>query len=58
MLCDVVDKIKNSYPTHSTWSMRGIGRYEFWCDASSIALGVVIVKVRYRIDDGEWIRKK
>ena len=58
MLNEIMTKVRTSDPVKGVWTVDGKDSVNVWCDASNIALGVVITVDRMVIEDASWIRKK
>ncbi len=58
MLNEIMTKVRTSDPVKGVWTVDGKDSVNVWCDASNIALGVVITVDGMVIEDASWIRKK
>ena len=57
MCTDLLNRVKQNDPCRGHWRVESIG-CNMWCDASSIALGVVMEVDGQVVEDNAWLRKK
>ena len=57
MLREVLARIEAEDPVQGKWAVLNKDEGEIWCDASSIAVGVVVQVNGSTIEDGSWLRK-
>ena len=56
---EIMQRLQNSDPAGGTWSVQMKGKcLNVWCDASSVASGVVLECDGKRLEDGAWLRPK
>ena len=58
MLSDLGMRIKREDSVGGSWSVKNTVENVIWCDASSIALGVVLQVGGNVVEDAAWLRKK
>ena len=58
MIQEVVDRVKKEDPVKGSWAVPKMGDAIVWCDASSIALGVLLEINGQKVEDAAWLRKK
>ena len=57
LLHELVNVIKKDNPVRGTWQLKNLSACTVWCDASSIATGVVLESENSVIEDASWLRK-
>ena len=58
-LCRAVeDQVSREDPVNGKWTVKSTGGVSLWCDASNLALGVVISEDGSVIEDHCWLRPK
>ncbi|KAK3882626.1 hypothetical protein Pcinc_012994 [Petrolisthes cinctipes] len=55
---EVFQMVKRDDPVKGCWHVRGERSGVVWCDASSLALGVVLEMNNNVVEDAAWLRKK
>nr|XP_047143321.1 uncharacterized protein LOC105844469 [Hydra vulgaris] len=58
MMQEVVDKAVKYDPAKGVWNVKPNASLTVWCDASSLAKGVVITQGDRKIEDATWLRPK
>ncbi|KAK4318086.1 hypothetical protein Pmani_010884 [Petrolisthes manimaculis] len=58
MIKDVIERVQLDDPVRGNWCVPGVKHGVVWCDASKIALGVVLEIDRKIVEDAAWLRKK
>ena len=58
MLIETFNRLKLEDPMKGTWLVSNSRNGTVWCDASSIALGVVMEIDGNLVEDTAWLRKK
>ena len=58
MMRQVVDKVLKCDPAKGVWNVKPNASLTVWCDASSIAKGVVVMQGTQKIEDAAWLRPK
>ena len=58
MIREVVEKVKLEDPVRGSWCVSGDRCGVVWCDASKIAMGVVLEVGDRVVEDAAWLRKK
>ena len=58
LLREVVGKVKHEDPVSGCWKVEKSDSCEVWCDASSLALGVLLEVNGRTVEDAAWLRKK
>jgi len=56
-LREMVEHVRKEDPVHGTWQVNNRGKGVVWCDASDLALGVVVEIEDAVVEDGAWMRK-
>lgn len=54
----ILERVEENDPCRGTWSIGDCKVGTLWCDASSIAMGVLLEVNGKIIEDGSWLRKK
>lgn len=57
-LKDVLRRLREKDPARGAWKAATDGDCKVWCDASSLAVGVVIEMSGKVVEDASWLRKK
>ena len=57
VLGEIIHRVQDSDPVGGVWQVKQRQECEVWCDASSLALGVVVEVNGKCIEDGAWLRK-
>ena len=57
LLKDLLARVRAEDPVRGKWSVRATTACRVWCDASSLALGVVVEMQGAVIEDAAWLRK-
>ena len=55
---EMLDRVKRDDPVKGSWAVPKTSSGVIWCDASSIAMGVLIEKGKTVVEDAAWLRKK
>lgn len=55
---EVVDTVKRKDPVSGVWNVKEKEHGVVWCDASNLALGVILEIGNVVVEDGAWLRKK
>ena len=58
MIREVVEKVIKCDPPKGVWNVKPNVSLTVWCDASSLAKGVVIMQGDKKIEDATWLRSK
>ncbi|XP_004206581.2 uncharacterized protein LOC101236889 [Hydra vulgaris] len=58
MMQEVVDKAVKCDPAKGVWNVKPNASLTVWCDASSLAKGVVITQGDRKIENATWLRPK
>jgi len=58
LLIDIEKRLESADPVRGSWRVDASHNVEVWCDASSIAIGTVLVVDNKVIEDGCWLRKQ
>ena len=58
MLQDVLERVKKEDPVKGIWHVQISNSGVIWCDASSLALGVLLEMNGVAVEDAAWLRKK
>ena len=58
MIGEVIERITKEDPVRGRWAVCNTTKGTVWCDASSIALGVVLEIDTVEVEDAAWLRKK
>lgn len=58
MIKEVMDQVKSADPVRGRWSVNKTTCGSVWCDASSIAIGVLLEIGGEAVEDASWLRKK
>lgn len=58
MLQDILRRVRQEDPVRGRWHASKLGKGVVWCDASSIATGVILEIDNQTVEDGAWLRKK
>ena len=58
MIKEVVEKAIKCDPAKGVWNVKPNASLTVWCDASSLAKGVVIMQGDKKIEDATWLRSK
>ena len=58
MLQDVLERVKKEDPVKGIWHVQISNSGVIWCDASSLALGVLLEMKGVAVEDAAWLRKK
>lgn len=58
MIKDVVERVRREDPVKGRWYAPKSGTGIMWCDASSIATGVMLEIDGIEVEDAAWLRKK
>jgi len=54
----IIEKVKTEEPTKGRWDVPKTTSGTLWCDASTLALGVVLEIAGRVVEDATWLRKK
>jgi ribonuclease HI len=57
MLIDLLERVRADDPVRGKWHVPGTQSCRIWCDASSLAYGVVAEVAGEVIEDAAWLRK-
>lgn len=55
---DVMSRLSKDDPVKGVWEVNPCDEAKIWCDASNLAIGVVIEVNNVVIEDAAWLRKK
>ena len=58
MIMEVMEKVIKCDPAKGVWNVKPNASLTVWCDASSLAKGVVIMQGDKKIEDATWLRSK
>lgn len=58
MMCELLDKVRKEDPVKGKWYVPAAECGVVWCDASSLATGVVLEIGGNVVEDAAWLRKK
>ena len=58
MVCDILARVQSEDPVSGVWHVPNSNRGRVWCDASDLALGVIIEVEGVVVEDATWLRKK
>lgn len=58
MIKEVMEQVKKADPVRGRWSVNTETGGSVWCDASSIAVGVLLEIGSEAVEDASWLRKK
>lgn len=58
MIKEVIERVKLDDPVRGNWCVPGVKHGVVWCDASNIAIGVVLEINGKIAEDAAWLRKK
>ena len=58
MIREVIARVKEEDPVKGKWHVSNAEEGVVWCDASSLALGVVLEIGGVTVEDAAWLRKK
>ena len=58
MLCESLTRVEQSDPVRGRWPIPPGMSGRVWCDASSLALGVLVEVEGVAVEDGSWLRTK
>lgn len=58
MMGEVMERVKKEDPVKGRWTVPKRGDAVVWCDASSIAMGVLLEVDGQGVEDAAWLRKK
>ena len=58
VIAEILSRVKNEDPVRGRWSVTPSTQGTVWCDASSIAMGVVLEIGEVVVEDASWLRKK
>lgn len=58
MMKDIVERVHREDPVRGRWHAPKSGRGVVWCDASSLATGVVLEIDGIKVEDAAWLRKR
>ena len=58
MLQDVLERVNKEDPVKGIWHVQRSNSGVIWCDASSLALGVLLEINGVAVEDAAWLRKK
>ena len=58
MLQEVVERVRENDPVKGKWQVPKSDKGKVWCDASDLALGVVVEIGDAVVEDAAWMRKK
>ena len=58
MLRDVIERVNIKDPVTGVWHVQKSNNGVIWCDASSLALGVLLEMNGAIVEDAAWLRKK
>ena len=58
MVREMLDRVKRDDPVKGSWAVPKTSSGLIWCDASSIAMGVLVEKDNMVVEDAAWLRKK
>ena len=57
LLRDLIARVKKDDPVKGVWNSHSKEPVRVWCDASSLAIGVVIEIGNFVLEDAAWLRK-
>ncbi|GAB1602697.1 hypothetical protein Ahia01_000549600 [Argonauta hians] len=57
-MAEVLDRVEREDPVRGQWHVPRSSEGVVWCDASSLALGVVLEIGGVEVEDAAWLRKK
>lgn len=57
-LYEIMEQVKLRDPVGGIWTVTQLNECEVWCDASSIATGVILLENGNIIEDASWLRKR
>ena len=58
MMREIVERVRRDDPVNGRWYAPKSEKGVVWCDASSIAIGVVLEIDNVEVEDAAWLRKK
>lgn len=58
MIKEVIEKVKLDDPVRGNWCVPGVKHGVVWCDASNIAVGVILEINGKTAEDAAWLRKR
>ena len=58
MLQDVLERVNKEDPVKGIWHVQRSNSGVIWCDASSLALGVLLEMNGVAVEDAAWLRRK
>lgn len=58
MMQDVIERVRREDPVRGGWYIPKSEKGVVWCDASSIATGVILEIGNVEVEDAAWLRKK
>ena len=58
MINDIIVRVKDEDPVRGNWKVSSTEKGKVWCDASDLALGVVVDIDGVTVEDAAWMRKK
>ena len=58
VLREIVEEVRGNDPVRGKWAVPKVKKGSVWCDASKIALGVVVNIGGVEVEDAAWMRKK
>ena len=58
MVREMLDRVKRDDPVKGSWAVPKTSSGLIWCDASSIAMGVLVERDNMVVEDAAWLRKK
>lgn len=57
MIEEVISRVCKEDPVRGHWRVANVNMGRVWCDASSLALGVVLEIADVVVEDAAWLRK-
>ena len=58
MMHEIVERVSADDPVRGVWKVPNTGKGRVWCDASDLALGVLLEIDGFEVEDGAWLRKQ
>ncbi|XP_065675760.1 uncharacterized protein LOC136091968 [Hydra vulgaris] len=52
------ERLTKEDPVHGSWNVKNISEATVWCDASSLAVGIVLEVAGEIVEDCSWLRKQ
>ena len=58
ILSEILNRVEEQDPVRGDWAVKDCSRGRVWCDASSLAVGVVVDIDGKVVEDSAWLRKQ